>query len=224
LAPLFGSIPTVKVYARAAYPSWDYKDPKWRDQDYNAHFFTHAVKNDRVKIGQRRTQLPMGAGSAMVWIDQTNLDVCQKFFARWVAIKCHRLEVKDPIFVAIPNRDALEDSKAFNTAKLARLAAAAFGPTASAYTGLRFKAFVPKDGKRQSVAELVSNMALIEPLPEAGTLVLLDDVYTLGHHITAAYKMMPKGRKPEIALVAAKTEKRPLPDMTVVDEENHWCF
>ncbi len=166
----------------------------------------------------------MGAGSAMVWIDQTNLDVCQKFFARWVAIKCHRLEVKDPIFVAIPNRDALEDSKAFNTAKLARLAAAAFGPTASAYTGLRFKAFVPKDGKRQSVAELVSNMALIEPLPEAGTLVLLDDVYTLGHHITAAYKMMPKGRKPEIALVAAKTEKRPLPDMTVVDEENHWCF
>lgn len=223
MAQLFGSIPTIKVSACVAYPSWNYQDPRWREQDYNAHFFIHAVKNDRAKIGQRRTLLPMGAGGAMVWVDAANLDVCQKYFARWVALKCRRAEISDPVFVAIPNRNALGTEKSFNTARLVRMAAAAFGSSASSYSGLRFRSLVPKDGKRQSVNELVANMELVEEIP-GGTLVLVDDVFTLGNHMTAAYKMMPKSRRPDIGYVAGKTEKKPLPDMTVVPVESHWCF
>ncbi|MGX8273043.1 hypothetical protein ACWQV9_10190 [Brevundimonas diminuta] len=224
MAPLFGSFPTVKVHARAAYPSWDYKDPKWRQQDYDTHFFVHAVKNDAARIGDRKTQLPMGAGGARVWIGRDNLEVCQHWFSRWAAMKCHNLGVENPVFVAIPNRNALTDTKSFNTARLARFAARAFGDGAQAYVGLRFKEYVPKEkGKRQSVSELVGNLVLVEDIP-AGTLVLIDDVYTVGRHVTAAWKVLPKERRPDHAFVAGKTEKGPLADMTVVPVEHHWCL
>jgi hypothetical protein len=224
LAPLFGSFPTVKVHARAAYPSWDYKETKWRQQDYDTHFFVHAVKNDAEKIGDRKTRLPLGPNAAPVWVSKDNMEVCQHWFARWAAMKCRNLDIADPIFVAIPNRNALIDAKSFNTARLARFAARAFGDGGQAFTGLRFKELIPKEkGKRQTVAELVANMAMIEALP-AGTIVLLDDVYTVGRHITAAWKMLPKDSRPDYAFVAGKTEKSPMDDMTVVPVEHHWCL
>lgn len=224
MAPLFGSIPTIKVYARAAYPSWDHTDPKWRQQDYDTHFFVHAVKNDAEKIGNRKTRLPLGAGGSSVWVDRTNLELCQRWYARWVAMKCRNLQIDNPVFVAIPNRNALVDAKGFNTARLARFAARSFGDGAAAYTGLRFNEFVPKEkGKRQSVSDLVANMTLIDPIP-AGRIILLDDVYTVGRHMTAAWKVLPKASRPDVGFVAGKTEKRPLDDMTVVPVEQHWCI
>lgn len=220
---LFADLQTVRVFARAAYPSWGPDVQKWREQDYDAHFFVHAVKNDREKIGQRATRLPMGAGGTYVRVDRDNLEIPQRFFARWAADKVRRLELERPVFVAIPNRDGLVEAKSFNTARLARMAAAAFGAGAEAFTGLRFREYVPKEqGKRQSVRELMANMVLLEE-PPAGTLVILDDVFTLGKHVTATVKMLPKKRAPDVAVVAGKTEKRPLDDMTAVAPYSHWC-
>jgi hypothetical protein len=213
----------VRVLARVAYPSWDFHAQPWRDQDFDAHFFVHAVKNDREKIGNRVANLPMGVGGTNVRIDHDNLDVPQKFFARWAASRARLRGITDPVFVGIPNRNALTEGKPFNVGKLARMAAQAFGEGGSAFTGLRFREFVPKEaGKRQSVRELVENMVLISEPPN-GTYVLVDDVFTLGKHLTAAIKVLPK-RKSAVAVVAGKTEKAPLEDMTTVPVHSHWCI
>lgn len=214
------NMPETPVHYRVCYPSWDWQETNFRDQDHLAHFFTWAVKGDQQKIGAKFKMMKVGAGNAEVRIDRNNLDVVQRYFGRFAAAQARAAGIEDPVFVAIPNRNALAEVADFKSAGLARAAAQAFGAGAAAYTGLRFRALVPKaQGVRQRVSDLVENMVMIA-LPPPGTLVLIDDVYTLGRHITAANQILP--RRAALCVVAARTMKEPQEQMTAPGVETHY--
>jgi len=209
------------VHHRVCYPSWDWQVTKFREEDYTGHFFTHAVKDDQQKIGNKWKMLKVGAQGAEVRIDRNNLIIARRFFSAWAARVVRDAGIADPVFVAIPNRNGIITAQDFKTAFLARTAAQAFGHGATSYTGLRFRVEVPKaQGERQSIQDLVANMLLIEPVPD-GTLVMLDDVYTLGRHFTAAMQVLP--RKPVLAIVAARTVKEPNDEMLRPGVHDH-CY
>lgn len=206
-------MPTIKVYSLMSYPSWDFREVAWRDTDHKAFFFVHAVKNDKKKIGSKAKAFNVGAKNTPVLINQNNLHVAQNYYAAWVARYLRHLGVPDPVIVPVPNRNALVGSADFNTAHLARTAAAAYGRGARAAPLLRFREFVPKEqGSRQSVDELVGNLVLTEELP-AGTVVVLDDVFTLGRHVSAASQVLSTECLPRMSFTAGRTVKAPLANM-----------
>lgn len=136
-----------------------------------------------------------------------------EWFGRWVARKTREAGIVDPVFVAIPNRNALVTARDFRTAELARHAANAFGDGAAAFYGLRFETYVSKEEKkRQNVAELIPNLRLIAPA-QPGTLVLVDDVYTQGFHLEAVCDLLPEERCPTHCFVAGRTVLEPQNDM-----------
>jgi hypothetical protein len=212
LALLDFNFETIPLHARVAYPSWDFQAVPFREVDHNAHFYTHAVKNDAKKIGTRTKNLKVGVNGESVLVSASNLIVVQRHFARFVARTIKDAGIADPVIIAIPNRDALRTIADFNTARLAALAAEAFGSGAQPYAGLRFKKLIPKTEKRRlRPDDLAPNMEMVTDLPK-GTLVLLDDVYTQGHHVRASCKVLDC--KPVLVCVAARTENEPLPNMT----------
>lgn len=219
------NIPGIQVYPRAAYPTWNRDETPWRDQDYDANFFVHAVKENGDKLGPRRKSLPIGVNGAFVRVDRSTMPLAQRAFGRWVADKTRELGIVDPVFVAIPNSDALVATADFRTARLVRAVAEAFGQGAHAFVGLRFEEYVPKDERdhRLTVQELVDNMRMIAP-PQPGTLVLVDDVFTQGNHVTAAYRMMPEDRRPTVAFAAGRTCREPEADNWNLESELHFCW
>lgn len=206
-------MPAIKIYSLMSYPSWDFREVAWRDTDHKAFFFVHAVKDDKKKIGSKAKAFNVGANNSPILLNQNNLHLAQNYYAAWVARGLRQLGVPDPVIVPIPNRNALVGSADFNTARLVRSVAAAYGTGAKAAPVLRFRKFVPKEqGSRQSVAELVDNLVVTDPLP-AGTIVVLDDVFTLGRHITAASQVLSAVRPPAMGFTAGRTVKSPLEKM-----------
>ena len=181
--------------------------------DHKAFFFVHAVKDDKKKIGAKSKAFNIGANGTAVLLNQNNLHLIQNFYAAWVAQGLRQMGVENPVIVPIPNRNALVGTNDFNTARIARSVATASGGRVQAAAHLRFREFVPKEqGARQSVIELVENMVLTEPLP-AGTIVLLDDVFTLGRHMMAASQVLSLVQQPAMGFVAGRTVKAPLANM-----------
>lgn len=206
-------MPAIKVYSLMSYPSWDFREVSWRDMDHKAFFFVHAVKDDKKKIGSKAKSFNIGANNTPVLLTRNNLHLAQNYYAAWVARGLRQLGVGDPVIVPIPNRNALVGSTDFNTARLTRSVAAAYGNGARAAPVLRFREFVPKErGSRQSVGELVDNLVMTDPLP-AGTVVVLDDVFTLGRHIMAASQVLSAVRPPTVGFTAGRTVKAPLAKM-----------
>lgn len=224
MAPLPFEGRTIEVHARCAFPSWNHQEVAWRDQDRNWQLLVLAVKGDRARMKERYCNLPLGNNGGQVRVDRNEIQQAGEWFGRWVGRRTTECGIADPVFVAIPNRNALVDAKDFRTALFARTAAQRFGERARAYTGLRFIEHVSKEEKkRQGVQELVKNMAVIEEVPP-GQLVFVDDVYTQGHHISAAIRMLGADRVAPHAFVAGRTVLEPFADMGAELTVEHWYF
>ncbi len=224
MALLNFNAPAVEVHARCAFPSWNFREQPFREQDFDWQLYVLAVKGDTARMKERWASLPIGAGATWRKIDKTCLDEVATSFGRWVAAKARASGIVAPVFAAIPNRTALENVDTFRTALLAQRAADAFGEGARPFAGLRFRHLVTKEEKRrQGVAELVGNLSLVEQVPN-GQVVLVDDVFTEGHHVTAALRVLPQNRAPHWAFVAGRTVLHPLEDMSAEIQLNHYCF
>lgn len=222
---LLADLPTITVHARAAYPSWKPDEHRWRDQDYDANFFTKAIKADREKLGSRVKNLPVTGDGSRVRISANNIENARSAYATWAAGKLKELDLLDAVLVPIPNSVGIVTAADFNTAAIARAIAAATGSRASVSTSLRFIEYRPKEGRerRPGAQELRENMTLVSSIP-SGPIVLIDDVFTLGHHITAASWLMPQGRDPKHAIVASRTIKKPVEDVWQAITEDHFPF
>lgn len=209
----------VQVLARYSYPSWDYTNTPFREQDYKAHFFVHALKGDREKIGLRKQRFDKRSGGEPIVVTRDNLDVLQRTFASWVAQVCQLSGLKHPVFVPIPNRSGFAGNTEFPTANLARLAARSFGRNAQPFVGLRFRKHLAKNGNyREKVEPLRRALHVYGRIPP-GELVLVDDVYTYGRHVEASIKRL--GAIPKLILVGAKTVHEPRENMMSVTSFFH---
>jgi len=216
LAPI-----SLNVIARCRYPSWDWKHIPFREEDHRAHFFVHAVKNDKAKIGARTMRFVKVNGEP-VTVSAHNLHFLQNAFARWVARFVEHQRIDKPIFVALPNRSGFGQNSEFPTHFLAKRAAKYHGIEARAFGGLRFRHFLEKCHERRlTFSELKDAFCLVEDLPQ-GNLVLIDDVFTQGRHVSAAVRCL--GRCPELVLVAARTVNEPTDSMFSVNSERHIIF
>jgi hypothetical protein len=215
---------SLSVHARCAFPSWDHRETAWRDQDRDWQLLVLAIKGDAARMKQRSARLALGEPPVMRTVDRTTVPQAGRWYGNWVAKRTRQLGIERPVFVAIPNRNALLDAKDFRTAEYVRQAAESYGEGASAFSGLRFKTFVSKEEKkRQGFQELKDNMVLIEPVPD-GELILVDDVYTQGHHLGVAVSLLPRDREPKHAFVAGRTVLAPLENMGAELTEQHWIF
>lgn len=213
---------TIAVHARCGFPSWSHAETPWRDQDRDWQLLVLAVKDDKVRMKERYASLPIGSNGEWMRVDKSQTVQAGRWFGKWAAAKVRGLGITDPVFVAIPNRKALQGVNDFRTATLAQSAAEAFGAGAAAYTGLRFRTLVSKEEKkRQNPAELIANMVVVEELPPAGTLVFLDDIFTQGHHLTAACSFIQADRRPVLGLVCGRTVLEPKENMGAEIEVQH---
>lgn len=223
---LFGDFPSMTVHARAAYPSWPPGEHQWRDQDYDANFFAHAIKADRTKLKDRVKNLPIGPNGSRVRVSASNIPAAQSAFCAWAAQQLVTLDLSDVVLLAVPNSNATAEAQDFNIARIARLIAQMSNGRAQASTALRFIEYRPKSERerRPSALELRDNMTVVGAIPD-GNIVLVDDVFTQGHHLTAATWSLPVGRDPPShALVAARTIKQPVADVWNPITEEHFLF
>ena len=199
----------LEVHARLHYPSWNWRETRFSQEDRRANFQTLAIKGKTDKLKDRWQDLPVKDGQSTKHITNENLVEIQYAFAGWVADQCKRSGLKRPVFIPIPNRSAVDNNLDFQTARLADMIAKRFGDRATAWPNLRFRKPVPDspDNRRIPPYKLYQYLHCYGRIPD-GEVVLIDDVFTLGWHIAAAIKRL--GIIPNKIFVGANTIKAPV--------------
>lgn len=157
---------------------------EWRSIDYDARFYALAVKGEYFRLKGSydfNGQTLRGEPAATVTLRQ--------HYGRWAARQLKTWGYKNPIIIPVPNSNVtLTSGGNFETAKIARAVATAFGPEATVSTILRFAQVqdaAHKNKGRRTPERFLANMVVSNGAP-IKEVVLLDDVVTSGSHIQAA--------------------------------------
>ncbi|MBC4018805.1 hypothetical protein H7965_26470 [Siccirubricoccus deserti] len=187
---------------------YDASKPKWRNSDHCATKVIKAIKG-----------LPFNGSAEMKIFGQpyvltaTNAHEMIPVWAKWAVSKIS--DLPKPIrLVPVPNSGAIvsEPAESFRTLEMAyavAAAATAAGIQASAHARLRWAEQMvkaSKGGGPRNPHTLLDKLRFCDPpLPE-GTVVLIDDVITLGGHMMACVEALAgEGRRPARGVVAGRT-------------------
>lgn len=197
----FGEEARLTVHPLCGYPSFD--PASFTDDDWKARYIVKAVKHDREAL--ERAFIVLGKPARK--FNHENYGELVGAYHRWAAEKLKELGFADPVIVAVPNSSAvLNTPKPYPTQQAAEGIARAFGPGASAYTGVRFTEALPKahQGGSRNKYELLDKMTLLTP-PPAGALVLFDDVCSSGSHLFAVQRLLAEHGDIDTAIVCGRT-------------------
>jgi hypothetical protein len=175
----------------------------WNSDDHHALKFVKAVKGKTFGgwavvpvLGRQKDLRAANADDAMDW------------FAELAAAEIVKLAVRGPaILVPLPNSSStVKNGKVPRTAILAERIAAKLKNT-KVWDGLRWtKEMTPThQGGTRDPQRLYDNL-VVTSAPPAGTLILIDDVFTKGGHLqAAAARFAEKNAGCRLALCAGRT-------------------
>jgi hypothetical protein len=198
-------IHTVDVQAFCTFAVWDWKVTRFRPEDHKARFIVHAVKGDRAKLAGKYQDLTFGTGQPPVRIDETNFELVTDAWAKWAVGKIRARKISGPIVLApLPTSKAVPALANYRTRDLARLVQAHLGGASTVWDGVRFREErqpVHGGGNRATITE---DMVLVSEPPD-GEMVVLDDVFTTGAHLSALVRHLPTARRPNFMVTAGQT-------------------
>lgn len=203
----------LQVRSLATFASWDWKEQKFRPEDHMGRFVVHAIKGAQDKLAGKYQNLPIGAGQTEVRVDVSNFEIVARYWAAWAA-KRIRENHAGPIVVApLPSSSATPANDRYRTSSLASLVAAKLGEEGHAWTGLRFREARQPVHAGGSRATIGHDMIRIND-PPPGTIVLLDDVFTMGSHANAALELIGPDQRPKLMVTGGQTVWAP-PDKVI---------
>jgi predicted amidophosphoribosyltransferase len=214
----------MNVYFTSAYLAGYYADGPSYEGHMAAMAFVKALKGSEVKIPRKF------AGRQM---SHNHRDNAFMAFAEWAGGLLR--EIGEPMhLVPVPGSKLhVGVSSDQNTSVAYRMACACATSTlagrATVIDALRFhtphlSAHAEKNEDARNPAWLFEQLRVVAPLPNSGVIVLVDDVFTTGAHLTACrnkLRSLRPGREP-IGICAAKTVKRyvdqpyPYPEVTSI--------
>jgi hypothetical protein len=175
----------------------------WSGDDHNALKFVKAVKGKTFRgwaqvpiLGRIKTLEPTNAEDAVDW------------FGELAAAEIVKLGLRGPqILLPLPNSSStVRNGEKSRTTLLAGAIAEKLN-NAHVWDGLRWaKEMIPthREGTRDP-QELYENL-VVTGVPPKGTLILVDDVYTLGGHLKAAVaRLAEKKLRCSLAMCAGRT-------------------
>lgn len=200
------------IHSFARLPSWNPAEAEWRQTDYNAHKFAHALKGDKVN-GYGYFPWPQGRSTRL---EQANAGVATLAFGEWGAEKISQLGVPRAILVPIPSssQTAFDDDTA--PSRLAHAIQQHGRGQLFVARVLRFlEPRIPaRLGGTRNPQVLQANMEVRHGSFDALPIVLVDDVVTSGGHMLAAARcLQARGCTVSFGLSGASTVLGPEDEM-----------
>ncbi|MFZ5669147.1 MAG: hypothetical protein ACOY4K_06610 [Pseudomonadota bacterium] len=208
----------IELHASCAFPTWDYREDPFQEDDFKANFIVRAIKRDETKLKGRWMRL----NGRRITLE--NYRELHGVFHRWAANRIARL-VPNPVLIPIPNSGATPEAPNYATLELAQGIAAAGGANWPVYDGLRFAEVLQPSSKggNRDKEFLLSKMVVMKPRPN-GTPVLIDDVCTGGGHLFAAQRRMLLPDRTHAFVCGRTMQTRPERTLASIDETltDHW--
>jgi len=196
------------VHTMGAYASYPRSEYEWRDDDYRVNKLVKAVKGVPINGSAQILSLD----KQWITIDNTNRANAFELFGRWGAKKLAELGISSATLVPVPSSSHTVENELFTGTQLAQAVAYCSPEGIVARDPLRFRSAMEKSSKGGS-----RNWALIKanlvctPPNQPGTVVLIDDVMTLGGHLRACADVLRShGMRVEHALTVGRTVKTPV--------------
>jgi len=190
-----------------------------RGVDYNA---THLVKAVKGLDLHPNAYTPVKIRGKNVRITEENKDIAMQWFAEWAAPIIDAIDDYQKVLIPIPASDVVKDSPDdFRTTKIAREISSYCGSKTVVAPILRWKEpMTPsRKGGTRKARVLYSRLTQNSEIPQ-GTVVLVDDVFTFGGHLTAAaWKLADSGQSVALAVCCGHTEHHQLDDPFSVPDE-----
>ncbi len=177
--------------------------PPWSGDDHNALKFVKAVKG---KSFRGWAQVPVLG--TIKRLEPANAEDAVDWFGELAAAEIVKRGLRSPlILVPLPNSSStVRNNKKPRTALLAGAIAEKLN-NAQVWDGLRWaKEMIPthQEGTRDP-QELYDNL-VVTSVPPKGTLILVDDVYTLGGHLQAGVARLAENKaRCSLAMCAGRT-------------------
>lgn len=198
-------IAEVEVQAFCSFAVWDWKATPFRPDDHKGRFIAHSVKGDREKLGRQYENLAVGPNKSVIRVNQSNFELVADAWARWAASKIKIRYPETPIVLTpLPTSKAVPGLADYRTLNLARRVQPHLPAGSVVWEGVRFRQErqpVHSGGDRGTIFE---DMIFTSPPPD-GVIIALDDVYTMGSHLSALVKHLPAERRPEFMVTGGQT-------------------
>lgn len=206
LAPLFLE-PKARVGVRAIcnYASAkQWQGPAFTSDDFRGRFLVGALKAD-LSIIKGYQKLPIGPGGSEVKIDKDNFELVPPAWAAWAAkvISDRGLQGR-VVLTPLPSSKTVPSTVDYRTLYLANLVKAAFEGDMVVWSGVRFRQKRQKVHEGGDRATIADDMIFVDE-PPPGIIVPLDDVYTMGSHLSALMKHLPEDRYPSVMVCGGRT-------------------
>lgn len=181
-----------------------WQGPPFNADDFRGRFIVGALKADHSIMKGYQT-LPVGAGGALVRVDHTNFELVPPAWAAWAAkVIAETMGSNRVVLTPLPSSKTTLSTTEYRTLHLAQLVKKAYKGEMVVWDGVRFKherKKVHEGGDRATIAE---DMVLTTTIPD-GNVVPLDDVYTMGSHLSALMKNLPQDRWPSLMVCGGRT-------------------
>lgn len=196
-----------------------WQGPPFTADDFRGRFIVGALKADH-SIIRGYQDLPIGVNGALVRVDKNNFELVPPAWAAWAArVIAERSAGERVVLAPLPSSKTVLTTTEYRTLHLANLVKAAYNGEMVVWSGVRFKQERQKVHEGGDRATIADDMVLTTAIPD-GRIIPLDDVYTMGSHLSALMKHLPQDRWPDLMVCGGRTIWD-TPDKRVPDEFVH---